>query len=115
MNLKIPVILSEFEDYISLRAIKLPFGLIAAQKNLMLEFVDKIYTELPADVMIARQNGCYSVDNAGKSDLGIYDLLKGIEIELYRFNIMTFSILQINDLKNRLEQIKNSYNALIRR
>ena len=50
MNLKTLAVLSELEDYIYIRALRLPFGFVAVRKSQIFEYIDKIYSEVPMDI-----------------------------------------------------------------
>lgn len=113
MDLNVPSIIEQLENYIQFRAVRVMFGCVLVNKAEIFEFIDKIYAEVPQDVQMARESG---KEIGSQSDgLTIYDCLASIEKDLYSFTILGFSVVRLKDLRTKIDNVKQAYNALIGR
>lgn len=113
MDLKVLSIIEQLENYIQFRSIRFMFDYVLLNKDEVLEFIDKIYAEVPQDILIARKNG---KENFSQNDsLAIYDCLATLERDLYNLNILGFSVVRFKNLKTKIDNIKQLYNTLVGR
>lgn len=109
MNLKTLAVLSDLEDYVYIRALRLPFGFVAVRKSQIFEYIDKIYSDVPMDIKMARENGVCGNDFNGRE---IYDILSAMERIVENFSIIMYSVVSIKEMKSKLDEIKHSISIL---
>lgn len=117
MKFKTEKIIRDLENQIE-HSYSLPIfkGYIAIDKRGVEKFIDEIYSNLPADVMKARQflkeqnsefSGFGNTDFDGKT---IYCYLKELESKLYKCLFFAkYAIIQVNEI----EKILNKINATL--
>lgn len=114
MELNVPSIIEQLENSIQFRAVRVMFDCVLVNKAEIFEFIDKIYAEVPIDVQTVRKNG--GTPSSQHDGLDIYDYLKSLEDDcLDVFPILGFSIVRLKDLRTKIDNVKQAYNALIGR